>query len=152
MGESDMNASALDLFGRFGRFPLYISTPIAAVVAAVVAGIAHLIIDDLFGGVPDGFQVDTPTSGKQDLVFGSSMFATFLYVLIGGLVYAIVRRFARDYDRAFVIIAVIVTVLSFIQPLVLDAPTSVKVTLVLLHIISAIVATAALIGLTRPKT
>lgn len=146
-----MNASAFDLFGRFGRFPLYISTPIAAVVAAVVAGIAHLIIGDLFNGVPDGFQVDT-FSGEQDLVFGSSMFATFLYVLIGGLVYAIVRRFARDYDRAFVIIAVIVTVLSFIQPLVLDAPTSVKVTLVLLHIISAIVATAALIGLTRPKT
>jgi membrane protease YdiL (CAAX protease family) len=88
-----MNASALE---RFGRFPLYISTPIAAVIAAVAAGIAHLIIGDLLGGVPDGFEVDT-SSGRQDLVFGSSMFATFLYVLLGGLVYALVRRFARDY-------------------------------------------------------
>lgn len=38
------------------------------------------------------------------------------------------------------------TVLSFIQPLVLDAPTSVEVALVL-HIIAAIVAVPALIGL-----
>lgn len=147
-GEQDMNASALQ---RFGRYPLYISTPIAAVIAAVVTGIAHLIIGDLLGGVPDGYQVDTPTAGKQDLVFGSSMFATFLYVLIGGVVYAIVRRFARDADRVFVIVAVVVTILSFIQPLTLDAPTSVKVTLILLHIIAAIVATSALIALTRPR-
>lgn len=72
-----MNASALDQFGRFGRFPLYISTPIAA----VVAGIAHWIIGDLLNGVPDGFQVDA-FSGEQDLAFGSSMFATFLYVYV----------------------------------------------------------------------
>ncbi len=146
-----MNALAADRFGRFGRFPLYISTPIAAVIAAVITGIAPLIIGDLLNGVPDGYQVDT-FNGEQDLVFGSSMFATLLYVLLGGLVYAIVRRFARDYDRVFVIIAVIVTVLSFIQPLALDAPTTVKVTLVILHIIAAIVAVPALIGLTRPKT
>jgi hypothetical protein len=50
------------------------------------------------------------------------------------------------------IVAVIMTVLSFIQPITLDAPGSVKVTLVILHIVAAIVATAALIALTRPKT
>jgi hypothetical protein len=135
----------------FGRYPLYLSTPIAAIIAAVVTGIAHLIIGDLLGGIPDGFRVDTP-SGEQDLLFTSSMFATFLYVLLGGVVYAIVRRFARDAVRVFVIVAVIGTVLSFIQPIAIDAPTGVKVTLIVLHIIAAIVAIPALIGLTRPKT
>lgn len=135
---------------RFGSYPLYISTPIAAIIAAVVTGIAHLIIGDLLGGVPDGFRVDTP-SGEQDLLYTSSMFATFLYVLIGGVVYAVVRRFARDADRIFVIIAVIGTVLSFIQPLAIDVPARVKITLIALHIIAALVAIPALIRLTRPK-
>lgn len=55
-------------------------------------------------------------------------------------------------EKVFLIVAVIMTVLSFIQPITLDAPGSVKVTLVILHIVAAIVATAALIALTRPKT
>lgn len=91
---------------RFGRYPLYLSTLIAAIIAAIITGIAHLLIGDLLGGIPDGFRVDTP-SGEQDLLFTSSMFATFLYVLLGGVVYAIVRRFARDAGRIFVIVAVI---------------------------------------------
>lgn len=136
---------------RFGRYPLYISTPIAAIVSAIVVGISHLIIGDLLGGIPDGFRIDTP-SGKQDLVFGSSMFATFLWVLIGGVVYAIVRRFSGNPDRLFAIIAIVVTVLSLIQPIAVDAPGEVKATLVTLHIIAAIVAIPALISLTRPKT
>ncbi len=142
----DMNA-----LQRFGSYPLYISTPIAAIIAAVVAGLAHLIIGDLLGGIPDGFRVDTP-SGEQDLVFGSSMFAAFLYTLIGGVVYAIVRRFSGNPERLFVIIAVVVTLLSFFQPIAVDAPGEVKATLIALHIIAAIVATPLLIGLTRPKT
>jgi len=142
----DMNA-----LRRFGRYPLYISTPIAAIVAAVVTGIAHLIIGDLLGGIPDGFRVDTP-SGEQDLVFASSMFAAFLYTSIGGLVYAIVRRFSGNPDRLFVIIAVVVTLLSLFQPFTIeDGPGKVIATLVTLHIIAAIVAIPALIGLTRPK-
>lgn len=136
---------------RFGRYPLYISTPIAAIVAAVVVGIAHLIIGDLLGGVPDGFRIDTP-SGKQELVFASSMLSTILYVLVGGVVYAIVRRFSGNPDRLFVIVAVVVTLLSLIQPIAVDAPGEVKATLVTLHIIAAIVAIPALISLTRPKT
>jgi membrane protease YdiL (CAAX protease family) len=137
---------------RFGSYPLYISTPIAAIVAAVVAGIAHLIIGDVLGGIPDGFRVDTP-SGEQDLVFGSSMFAAFLYTIIGGVVYAIVRRFSGNPERLFVIVAVVVTLLSLIQPFTIeDGPGKVIATLVTLHIIAAIVAIPALIGLTRPKT
>lgn len=136
---------------RFGRYPLYISTPIAAIIAAVVVGIAHLIIGDLLGGVPDGFKIDTP-SGKQELVFASSMLSTFLYVLVGGLVYAIVRRFSGNPERTFVIVAVVITVLSLIQPIAVDAPGEVKATLITLHIIAAIVAIPALISLTRPKT
>ena len=50
------------------------------------------------------------------------------------------------------IVAVIGTILSFLQPITIDAPGSVKITLVVLHIIAAIVATTALIALTRPKT
>ena len=134
---------------RLGSYPLYISTPIAAIVAAVVVGIAHLIIGDLLGGIPDGFKIDTP-SGLQDLVFASSMFATFLYTIIGGLVYAVVRRFSSNPERPFVIIAAVATLLSLLQPIALDAPGEVKATLIVLHIIAGIVATAALIALTRP--
>lgn len=135
----------------FGRYPLYLSTPIAAIIAAVIVGIAHLIFGDLFGGVPDGFQVDTP-SGAQDLLFTSSMFATVLYVLIGGLVYALIRRLSGNPDRVFVIVAVVVTLLSLIQPFTIeDGPGSVIATLVALHIIAGIVATLALITLTRPR-
>lgn len=141
----------MNVLERFGSYPLYLSTPIAAIIAAVVTGLAHLIIGDLLGSIPDGFQVDTP-SGEQDLVFVSSMFATFLYVLLGGVIYALVRRFARDADRIFVIIAVIGTVLSFIQLIAIDAPGGFKITLIVLHIIAAIVAIPALIALTRPQT
>lgn len=136
---------------RFGSYPLPISTPLAALIAAVVVGIAHLIIGNLLGGVPDGFQVDTP-AGLQDLLFTSSMFATFLYTMIGGLVYAIVRRFSSNPNRPFVIIAAVATLLSLLQPLMLDAPGEVKATLIVLHIIAGIVATAALISLTRPAS
>lgn len=141
----------MNVLQRFGQYPLYLSTLIAAIIAALVTGLAHLIIGDLLGGVPDGYRIDTP-SGKQDLLFTSSMFATFLYVLLGGVIYAIVRRFSGNPERTFVIVAVIGTILSFIQPIAVDAPGSVKVTLVVLHIIAAIVATTALIALTRPKT
>lgn len=134
---------------RLSSYPLYISTPIAAIIAAVVVGIAHLIIGDLLGGVPDGFKIDTP-SGEQDLLFTSSMFATFLYTIIGGLVYAIVRRFRGNPDRLFVIIAAVATLLSLLQPIAVDAPGEVKATLIVLHIIAGIVATAALLSLTRP--
>jgi len=134
----------------FSRYPLYLSTPIAAIIAAVIVGIAHLVLGNLLGGVPGGFQVDTP-SGKQDLLFTSSMFATVLYVLIGGLVFALIRRLSGNPDRAFVIVAVIGTILSFIQPIAIDAPGSVKITLIVLHILAALVATTALIALTRPK-
>jgi len=134
----------------FGRYPLYLSTPIAAIIAAVIVGIAHLVLGNLLGAVPGGFQVDTP-SGKQDLLFTSSMFATVLYVLIGGLVFALIRRLSGNPDRAFVIVAVIGTILSFIQPIAIDAPGSVKITLIVLHILAALVATTALIALTRPK-
>lgn len=135
---------------RFGTFPLYLSTPIAAIIAAIVVGIAHLIIGDLLGGVPDGFRIDTPT-GKQDLIFASSMLSTVFYVLIGGVVYAIVRRFSANPDRLFVIIAIVGTLLSLLQPITVDAPGKVKATLIVLHFIAAIVATPLLIGLTRPK-
>jgi len=135
---------------RFGQYPLYLSALIAAIIAALVTGLAHLIIGDLLGGVPDGFRIDTP-SGKQDLLPSSSIFATLLYVLLGGVIYAIVRRFSGNPERTFVIIAVIGTILSFIQPIAIDAPGSVKVTLIVLHIIAALVATTALIALTRPK-
>jgi len=134
----------------FGRYPLYLSTPIAAIIAAVIVGIAHLVLGNLLGGVPGGFQVDTP-SGKQDLLFTSSMFATVLYVLIGGLVFALIRRLSGNPERTFVIVAVIGTILSFIQPIAIDAPGSVKITLIVLHILAALVATTALIALTRPK-
>ena len=143
--------TTMDALRRFGSYPLYISTPIAAIIAAVVAGIAHIIIGDLLGGIPDGFQVDTP-AGLQDLLFTSSMFATFLYTIIGGLVYAIVRRFSSNPERPFVIIAAIATLLSLLQPIALDAPGEVKATLIVLHIIAGIVATAALIALTRPTS
>lgn len=136
---------------RIGRYPLYLSTPIAAIVAAVVTGIAHVIIGDLLRGIPDGYEIDTPT-GKQELVFASSMLSTFLYVVIGGVVYAIIRRFSANPDRLFVIVAVIATILSFLQPLSVDAPASVRSTLIVLHIIAAIVATSTLITCTRPKT
>ena len=132
---------------RFGTYPLYISTPLAAIIAAVVVGIAHLIIGDLLGGIPDGFQVDTPTAGKQDLLFTSSMFATFLWVLIGGVVYAIIRRFSGNPERTFVIVAVVLTLLSLFQPFTIqDGPGRVIATLITLHIIPA------LLSLTRPKT
>ena len=134
---------------RLGSYPLYISTPIAAILAAVVVGIAHIIIGDLLGGIPDGFKIDTP-SGLQDLLFTSSMFATILYTIIGGLVYAIVRRFSGNPERLFVIVAAVATVLSLIQPIAVDAPGEVKATLIVLHIIAGIVATAALLALTRP--
>lgn len=135
----------------FGRYPLYLSALIAAIIAALVTGLAHLIIGDVLGGIADGFQVDTP-SGMQDLLPSSSMFATFLYVLLGGLVYALIRRLSSNPDRVVVIVAVVVTLLSLIQPFTIeDGPGNVIATLIVLHIIAGIVATLALITLTRPK-
>lgn len=73
-----------------------------------------------------------------------------LPIIPGGILLALLARFTRAPRRVFVIIAAIVAVLSLTSPLTIaDAPGEMKATLVVMHIVAAVVGVGALLRLSR---
>jgi len=93
------------------------------------------------------------------LTAGPVAFWTTVGAVGASLVYALVRRLSRRPERSFLIVAIIVLVVSFIPDLLLFLlpPSPIEqvtvggvATLMGMHIVAAVIITAALLRLARP--
>lgn len=102
--------------------------PLTALVAAVANAIVFFLARAA-GAVPDGYMMPNI---NQALTLGPVVGATFIQVLLGAVVFALIGRFAQRPIRLFRIIALVVLILSFFQPILLlaGAPASFLATLV----------------------
>ncbi len=126
------------------------ATPIAAVLAAIANAIVYAIARAA-DTLPSDVLVDTP-GGKQSIGLLAVITASALPIILGGILLALLARLARTPRRIFVIITAIVTILSLISPLTIaDAPGKMKATLVVMHIVAAVVGPGALLRLSRVR-
>ena len=102
--------------------------PLTALVATVANAIVFFLARAA-GAVPDTYMMPNI---NQALTLGPVVGATFVQVLLGAVVFAIIGRFAQRPIRLFRIVALAFLVLSFFQPILLlaGAPASSLATLV----------------------
>lgn len=123
-------------------------TPIAAILAAMANAIVYAIAKAA-DTLPSDVLVETP-GGEQPIGLAAVIFATVFPIVIGGVVLALLARFTRAPRRIFVILASILAVLSLISPLTIaDAPVDMKATLIVMHVVAAVVGVGALLRLSR---
>jgi hypothetical protein len=124
------------------------AAPIAAVLAAVANAIVYAIAKAA-DTLPADVLVETP-GGEQAIGLAAVIFATAVPIILGGAVLALLARFTRMPRQIFLVLAVVLTLLSLISPLTIpDAPTDMKATLVVMHIVAAVVGVGALFRLSR---
>jgi hypothetical protein len=124
------------------------ATPIAAVLGAIANAIVYAIAKAA-DTLPSDVLVDTP-GGKQAIGLAAVIFATAVPIILGGAVLALLAKFTRAPRQIFLVLAAILTLLSLISPLTIpDAPADMKATLVVMHIVAAIVGVGALFRLSR---
>jgi peptidoglycan/LPS O-acetylase OafA/YrhL len=103
-------------------------TAIAAVAAVVVNVLVRAIALALFD-IPDTF---------EHIELRAVIVSTLVGVVAAALVYAVIRRVARDPARTFTIVAVVALLLSLAAPLSLGFDETAAVcTLVLMHVLTA---------------
>ena len=125
----------------FGRL-LWVG-PLAAVIAAVASVIVSTFSVTLFN-IPSDF---------QPLTLGPVIVSSIVGALGATIVFAVVGRFARRPIRLFRIIAVVVLLLSFLNPLVAlpGASLSILLTLWFMHVAVAAISVGLLTTLARSE-
>jgi hypothetical protein len=125
----------------FGRL-LWVG-PLAAVTAAVASVIVRTLSVTLFD-IPSDF---------QPLTLGPVVVSSIVGALGATIVFAAVGRFARHPIRLFRIIAVVVLLLSFLNPVVAlpGASLSVLLTLWFMHVVVAAISVGLLTTLARSE-
>jgi len=127
---------------------------LATALAVVAATAANLLLRALAVAV-----FDIPQPEFEPLQVRPVILSTVGAVIAAGVVYAIVERLARDPVRTFYIVAGIALVASLYAPLGLglqDPPENPGTnaesvgTLIAMHVVSAVIAVAALTGRRRP--
>lgn len=126
--------------------------PRATLIAAVLAAIANAIVYGIakaLDTLPSDVLVQTP-GGQQSIGLASVIVASAFPIVLGGIVLALLARFTMTPRRNFVILASILVVLSLLSPLTIpDAPSDMIATLILMHIVAAVVGVGALLRLSR---
>jgi Family of unknown function (DUF6069) len=114
-------------------------TAIAAAAAVVVNVLVRAIAIALFD-IPDSF---------EHIALRAVVVSTLIGVLAAAVVYAIIRRLARDPARTFTIVAVVALLVSFAAPLSLglDEDGAAVGTLMLMHVLTAAI---VVLTFTRP--
>ena len=106
--------------------------PMAGLIAAVINA-ALFYIGTATGAIPNN--VIIPNAG-QPLTIVPVLVASFLPVIVGGLLLALLNRFTRQPFRIFTIISIIVLALSFFSPFSIPgAPIGMIVILELMHVV-----------------
>lgn len=113
---------------------------LAAIAAATVATVIVFFIGDAAGAFPDDFRFEAPGGGETALGVGNVIFSTVSYLVVGGIVFAIISRLSRRPVRIFLYVAIAALILSFVQPFTLaDAPGDMIAFLLLMHVVAAVV-------------
>ncbi len=126
-----------------GRIPLtkVLLGTVAAIVAAIVVNVIVFFIADVAGAFPDDFRFEAPGGGETTMGLGNVMFSTISYLVIGGVVFAIISRLSSRPVRTFLIVAAVALILSFITPFTIpDAPGGMVAALLVMHVLTAVVA------------
>ncbi len=105
-----------------------------------------------------------PFTGVPETFMTLSLMPVITWSILGtigaSITYALTRKFARNPDRAFVTIALVVLVLSFIPDVLvhgaggpfMGATWRAVALLMLMHVAAAVVLVTTLVGFTRPVT
>lgn len=105
----------------------------AGLAGGAIAAIVNIIIFYV-GNVPQ----DVMTTMDQPIPVGAVGFASFIMVTLGG----VAMYLLRDRGNAFRNLAIVVTLLSLISPFVQieNPPTSMVVTLIIMHLVAGAIA------------
>lgn len=117
------------------------------IVGGIAAALLNLVVYWVAVGAADvNLQVSTaPGSDElQDLAIPPLLIASFLPGLLAAGLAALLAARTAAPRRWFVAIAVVLTVLSFVSPLLIDISTGAKLTLIVTHIVAAVAIVAAL--------
>lgn len=116
-------------WGRIGQ---------AAGIAIVGAIVVNVILYLIFAAL-DLIPEDVEVMNGQGVTVVPVIFSTFTGVLGGSIVFAVLSRIVANPVRVFQIIALVVLVLSFAQPVVViqDAPIKMIIALNVLHVAAA---------------
>jgi hypothetical protein len=121
--------------------------PLAAAAAAVANAFVYLVAS-VSGAMPQDFVVNG--QGPITLVVVAAVSAQG--AVAGAVVYTLIGWFARRPVRVFRIVAAVALVLSFATPLTIPgAPTSMVLTLELMHVVAALVIVSTLTTLARKR-
>jgi len=127
----------------------------AGLIASVVAAAANALIygvGRIAGTIPQSVEVDA-LSGNGPVTLATVIVTSVLAVVVATLFYAVLRRITRRPERIFLIAGSLLLVVSLAMPFSIpDVPMKMAVTLVLMHITTAIVALGGLVWLAPSQT
>jgi hypothetical protein len=137
------DVAGYDAPNRIPLVRILAGTIVAIAVAAMLNAIVFFI-GDATGAFPDDFRFEAPMGGDEtSMGVGNVMLSTISYLVVAGVVFAIISRFSRRPARVFLWVAVVVFLLSLVQPLTLeDAPNDMVAFLIAMHVVTTIVVVA----------
>lgn len=124
------------------RIPLkrVLVATIAALAAVVVANSVLFLIADALGWFPSDVTIEDMNGDKVPLEIGAIISVSVMSMVLAGVVFGLISRFARKPYRVFAIVAVVVFLLSLYTPFTIpDAPAGMVASLLLMHLVAAVV-------------
>lgn len=120
---------------------------LAALVAAIANAVVYLVASAA-GAMPQ----DLVVNGQGPIMLPMVAAMSTLGAVAGACVYALTGRFARRPVRSFRIMAAVALVLSFVGPSTIPgAPMAMVATLLLMHVVTAVVVVALLTTMAAHK-
>jgi peptidoglycan/LPS O-acetylase OafA/YrhL len=111
--------------------------------AGVVSGIAAAVATTLIAVAARAADVSLAVDGEKIPLLGFAQL-TLVGALIGTVMARVMSRRARQPRRTFVVTTVVLTALSLVPDVTVDAPTSSKLVLMLTHVVAAAIVVPAL--------
>ncbi len=130
----------------FGRL-LWVG-PLAGVIAAAAHAVVYLVAFAA-GAIPQSIEI--PNAGGP-LSFTPVVFNSFVPALVGALLFALLGWLTGWPARNFRVLATVVLVLSFATPFTIpSAPLAMVATLLLIHVVAAVVVVGILTTLAHAR-
>lgn len=128
-----------------------VASVVGAVVSTIVTVIAFLIVEAA-GMIPDSVPIER-FGGETSAIGGGDAFGMMMTVTIPAIVlYVLLARFSSRPRRIFTIVAAVITVLSFVSPVLQidDVPAKMVIGLNILHVIAAVMMVGVTLLLSDP--
>lgn len=145
--------SNLDVSPPFPWKDGLIGLALAIVASAVATAIAFFIVDAV-GLIPDSVTIEQMNGDTSPIGMGEVIGAVISSWIVGSIVFLLLRRFTSQPLKWFVIVAAVVCVASFAEPMALieDVPARMVVGLDILHVVSAVTGVSVLVAYLRSRT